>query len=430
MPHVLRDQGVLNGTKLAVFLSFVHLTNDAVTAILGVLLPTLQQRFAAGPVLLAAIVATYSVASSFTQPLFGAIAEERGLRHVGALGVLATALFLSLTGVAPSLVVVFMLLIMGGMGSGALHPVGSAIVGSPTAPGRTLGVGLFSAGGMIGFAIGPVLILALLARYGVTATPWLMVPGIALGVGVLVLLPDWEPHRRRAGGRLLDVSLLRGPVGLLAAAGSLSSLAFITFTSAVPLWLVEEHGLAPDDPLLGWTLLAFGLSAAAGALSGSILTPRLGRRAVLVGSLLLAAIPMIATLVLQPGSVAYFAVVILSGGLLYLGTPIKVVVAQDAAPDQPAAAAGMVLGLTVGIAGMAYVILGHVQEIWGLGSGMAAGFLAVVPAAYLVLRLFRRYPQTAERDVGGRELGSATAPGARRSSAHRILDDSPRWSDA
>ncbi len=75
MSHVIRKRGVLEGTALAVFLAFVHTVNDAITAILGALLPTLQDRFDASPTLLAMLVATYWVASSVTQPLFGALAR-------------------------------------------------------------------------------------------------------------------------------------------------------------------------------------------------------------------------------------------------------------------------------------------------------------------------------------------------------------------
>jgi hypothetical protein len=42
---------------------------------------------------------------------------------------------------------------------------------------------------MIGFALGPVLILFLVSRYGTGATPWLMIPGLLLGILVFVLLP-------------------------------------------------------------------------------------------------------------------------------------------------------------------------------------------------------------------------------------------------
>ncbi|MGW6503402.1 MFS transporter [Nonomuraea angiospora] len=143
------------------------------------------------------IVAVCSIASSVTQPVFGAPAEDRSTRLVGATGVLPASLFLSLIGVAPGLAAVFALLIVGGTGSAALHPVGTAIAGGPTVPNRTLGVGLFTAGGMLGFALGPVLILSAVSAFGVQVTPWLMVPGIVPAVLVCVLLPDWEPHGHR-----------------------------------------------------------------------------------------------------------------------------------------------------------------------------------------------------------------------------------------
>ena len=254
MPHVIRKPGVLQGMALAVFLSFVHTINDAVTAILGALLPTLQDRFDASTTLLALIVATYSIASSVTQPVFGSLAENLCLKIIGALGVFFAALFLSLIGVVSTLVLVFALLIIGGMGSAALHPVGTTIAGGPTVRNRALGVGFFTTGGMIGFALGPVLILYLISRFGISATPWLMVPGLVLGLLLYQWLPDFEPHERRSLRALLNPGLLHGPIGMLALAASLTSVAFITFTSSLPIWLVREHGLAMDDRLIGWTL--------------------------------------------------------------------------------------------------------------------------------------------------------------------------------
>ena len=49
MPHIIRKPGILGGTTLAVFMTLVHTVNDAMTAILGALLPTLQVKFDAGP---------------------------------------------------------------------------------------------------------------------------------------------------------------------------------------------------------------------------------------------------------------------------------------------------------------------------------------------------------------------------------------------
>jgi FSR family fosmidomycin resistance protein-like MFS transporter len=397
MPHVLQRPGILAGTGLAVFLALVHTVNDAITAILGALLPTLQARFGAGPTLLATLVATYWLASSVTQPIFGALAEGFGLRLLGTLGVIFAALFLSLVGVAPALWLVVVLLVVGGMGSAALHPVGTTIAGGPTVPNPALGVGFFTAGGMLGFALGPVLILWLLARFGVGQTPWLMLPGLLLGVLVYLLLPDWAPHRRRSVGALVDPRLLRGPVGQLALAGSLASVAFLTFTSSVPIWLVRDQGLGTDDPLIGWTLAVFSLGAGLGSLLGGVLAPRLGRRRVLTGSLLAAALPLIGLLHLDPGSAPFFLAAALGGALLYTSSPVMVVAAQDLAPQAPAAAAGVVLGVTTGIAGGLYVALGRLQEMVGLAAGMTVGFAMVVPAALLALAILLRHPAAAGR---------------------------------
>jgi FSR family fosmidomycin resistance protein-like MFS transporter len=395
MPHVVRKPGVLHGTALAVFLALVHTVNDAITAILGAMLPTLQARFDLGPAVLALIVATYSIASSVTQPAFGALAEDRGLRMVGAIGVLFAALFLSLLGVAPVLVAVFALLIVGGMGSAALHPVGTAIAGGPSVPNRALGVGFFTAGGMIGFALGPVLILYVISAFGVDVTPWLMVPGILLAVLVYLLLPDWEPHGRRPLWALLELRLLRGPIGALTVASSLTSVAFVTFTGSIPLWLVREHRLPTDDALIGWTLAAFSLAAGAGSLLGGFLAPRLGRRVVLAGSMLAAAVPLVAVLYLEPGTVPFFIAAAAGGALLYTSSPVTVVVAQDLAPRAPAAAAGMVLGVAVAVAGAFYVALGWLQELIGLTAGMTLGFALVAPAAFIALIVLLRRPDAA-----------------------------------
>jgi len=43
-----------------------------------------------------------------------------------------------------------------------------------------LAVGLFTEGGMAGFAAGPVVVLMLVANQGPEATAWLMTPGVLL----------------------------------------------------------------------------------------------------------------------------------------------------------------------------------------------------------------------------------------------------------
>lgn len=386
MPHVVRQPGLLAGTRIAVFLALVHAVNDVLTAILGALLPTLQARFAAGTTTLAVLVAAFTISSSVTQPFLGALADRVGLRQVAGAGVALAAVSLSLVGVAGSVPLLLVLLVLGGIGSAALHPVSTSIVGGPASRNPGLAVGLFTAGGMAGFAAGPVLILYLVSRLGAEVTPWLMIPGLVLAIGVFVLLPDWEPHGTGRLRAVFDRRLLgNGTITRMTAAATLISLAFITFTSAVPLWLVDEHGLATDAPLLGWTLGVFSLTAGLGAVGGGVIGARFGygRTAALT---LVAALPaLLAVLVVSPG-VATLVAAAIGGALIYASEPLLIVAAQNSAPQAPAAAAGIVIGIGHALAGLLYVGVGALQSAFGLAPTMAATFALLIPAALIALR--------------------------------------------
>lgn len=382
MPHIITRPGVIAGGSIAVLLALTHAVNDTLTAILGALLPTLEVKFAANPLLLALLVATFSISSTASQPVLGALADRLGLRQVAAIGVALAAVSLSLVAVAPTIVLLIVLLVLGGLGSAALHPISTSIVGSSTAKNPGLAVGMFTAGGMIGFATGPIIILALVSRFGTGPTPWLMVPGILLAVLVYALLPDFEPHTIRGTWRLIDRRAFNRPTIILTLASALVSLAFITFTSAVPLWLVEQNGLPTDAPLLGLTLGTFSLAAAIGAIVGGVVAPQIGTITTAVVSLIAAAIAFSA-LLLVPAGTATLITGAITGFMLYASQPLLIVAAQALAPHAPTAAAGLVIGIGSGIAGLLYIGSGALQSIIGLAPAMQLNILLLIPAALI-----------------------------------------------
>jgi FSR family fosmidomycin resistance protein-like MFS transporter len=238
---------------------------------------------------------------------------------------------------------------------------------------------------MAGFAAGPVLILYLVSTFGTGATPWLMIPGLAFALAVLLLLPDWEPHR--TGHRLWPVGrrTLTGRIAWLTGASTVVSLAFITVTGAVPLWLVSVHGLAADAPLLGWTLAVFSLAAGLGAVAGGVIGPRLGYPRTTAVSILTATLPLATILLAPPGPITLISAAA-AGALLYTSQPLLIVAAQNAVPQAPAAAAGVVIGVATAIAGVLYIGSGVAQEVFGLAPAMAINFALLVPAAYVAGR--------------------------------------------
>lgn len=382
---------LLTGSGLAVFLTVVHAANDAFTSMLAALLPTLQLQFGLSETVLALLVATLSFSSSVTQPLFGALADRLGRRLVGALGVILSSSLLSLMAVVPSIYLLVAVLFVGGLGSAAFHP--AAISMARAAGGgrhKALIVSIFSAGGTVGLALGPIIILFVIANFGVGFTPWLMVPGVLMGVMTYLLIPP-QSGSREAPAKLFDVRLLAGPVGLLCLSGILRSISFVTFANGIPLWLVSEHGLAPDDQLIGFTLAAFSFSAGVGGVIAGGLGRQVSRQWLITGTTLMALAPFLTLFLLTPGTPAFFVAVIAAGALTNSGLPLMIVSAQDLAPHAVGTASGLLMGFTWGTAGLLYIGIGWLQEQIGLVPAMSLSFLALIPGAALAYFVLKKY---------------------------------------
>ncbi|WP_141137654.1 MFS transporter, partial [Blastococcus mobilis] len=132
----------------------------------------------------------------------------------------------------------------------------------------------------------------------------------------------------------LDRRIFTGAIGWLTAAAALASLAFITFTSAVPLWLVDAHHLRTDAPLLGGTLGLFSLGAGLGAVAGGAVGARFGYARTTAVSLLAAVPTLTAVLIVSPG-VATLVLAASAGALIYASQPLLISRRADGRPTEP-----------------------------------------------------------------------------------------------
>jgi len=375
-----------------------HGVNDAYAAMLPALLPLLASRFGLTETLLALLVAAFSISSSLPGPFFGALADRLGPRLMTAAGIAFTAFVLSFVGVAPSTEILFAIFLLGGLGSAALHPAGSTLIRKTGLSNPDIAIGLFSAGGMIGYALGPIIVLALVGSFGLAVTPWMMIPGIIAAGLVYALMPDGrlEPAGRRAFR--IDAVAIKGPVALLTIVATLAYLPFLAFGSALPLWLVQAQGVAADDALIGLTLAAFSLSGAAGGVALGMLSTRILRQRLVPGAMILALAPLLGVFLTEPASPAYWAAIGLAGALTYGVTPLLVVSAQDLAPRAEAVAAGMVMSFSAGLTALLYVGVGWLQERIGVAPALAMTLAVLAPAAALAFGVLRKHaPARAEQ---------------------------------
>jgi FSR family fosmidomycin resistance protein-like MFS transporter len=398
LARVAAPRLALGGASLVGLLAASHAAADIPFSAVSALLPTIQARFGLTESVLALLVATLSFGASMTQPLFGALADRIGPRLVGAAGVVLSSVLLALVGIAPSVWLVLALLLTGGLASAAMHPAFTSLSRSTGASRPSLAVSLYSAGGTFGVAIGPIAVLTVMSTLGVAGTPWLMMPGIALGIATYLVVPAGRDERV-ARPPMLDMQLVAGPLGVLTIAAALASVPFVAFGASIGLWLVAEHGVARDAALIGWTLSAFALAAAAGGVIAASLASRVSARLAVSSTMVAAVVPLFAIFSLAPGSPLYFVAVMAAGALLNASLPIMVVTAQNLVPRSVAAASGMLMGFAHGIAGLLYIGVGALQEAAGTGTAMAATYLLVIPAAALAFGVLTRVSRSSTNPV-------------------------------
>ena len=269
--------------------ALTHTAVDLTGGTVSALMPTIRHRFHLSAAGIGALIAVVAVCTSMAQPLAGRIADRLGAKRVAATGAVLSSVLLSMLGVADHVWIVVALIVVGGLFTAGYHPA-SVVMARRVLPDRAqLAVSLFSAGGMLGLAVGPLAVLLIAAHAGIGFTPLLMVPGVVLGGVMWHFLPADPPPVARDRTAKRQRSILRGPVGALTLASALAALAATTFSAGLPLWLTEHAGLDIDSAAIGVTLALFQIGAVAGGLLSGYLSCRILPSRLCFMSLILAA---------------------------------------------------------------------------------------------------------------------------------------------
>jgi FSR family fosmidomycin resistance protein-like MFS transporter len=383
------------GSAMAIAaVALTHTAVDIAGGSVSALMPTIRHRFHLSAAGIGAMVAAVALCTSMAQPLAGRVADRLGAKRVAATGAVLCSALLSMLGIAGHVWIVVALIVIGGFSSAGYHPA-SVVMARRVLPDRAqLAVSLFSAGGMLGLAFGPLLVLLIAAHAGIGFTPLLMIPGVLLGGAMWRFLPADPPSVTRDREVTRPRSILRGPVGALTLASALAALAATTFSAGLPLWLTEHAGFDIDSAAIGVTLALFQIGSVAGGLLSGYLSCRVRPSHLCFASLMLAAPSLALALCTEPGGPGFYAAVTAAGALTNAVVPILIVAAQEHSPGAVGLASGMVMGLANGAAGLGFAAIGFLADGQGLRVALLVGFAAVVPAALVARHALAERPTT------------------------------------
>lgn len=336
----------------------------------------------------AALGSGFAIATALPQPFFGYFADRFGRRAFAVGGVVASGVFVSVIGFAPSYWILLLLLVLGGLGGAAFHPPGASYavrVGAGRGGGARYSI--FSFGGALGYAAGPLVAVGLVAWGGMERLWVAMIPALLLAPLFFRGLPSGRGETRGAPPAPPPTTVLRrlaGPLGIIF--GVSSAMAFVqrVFLTMEPIIVAEAGG----SEALGAAALSIYLGAQAfGTLAGGFLTDRVNRRHLLFGLCALALPAHLAALWLGPWGAPGLIAIGVAGFLGMATLPPIVVMAQEMLPRAPGASSGIVMGLawTVGAVGvmgtgaLADLTGPQIAALWSVPAAGLAALLALHP---------------------------------------------------
>jgi FSR family fosmidomycin resistance protein-like MFS transporter len=173
--------------------SLAHLAHDLYSSFLPPMLPLLIEKLG----LNLAVASLFDIlrrAPFLLNPFLGLLAERVGARYFVILTPAVTGIAMSFVGLAPSVWIVCILLLVAGI-SAALFHIPSPVMIKESAGSRTgLGMSFFMVGGEGARALGPLIITAGISWWGLEGTYRLMPIGIAASLILYFKLRNFKPQ--------------------------------------------------------------------------------------------------------------------------------------------------------------------------------------------------------------------------------------------
>jgi MFS transporter, FSR family, fosmidomycin resistance protein len=359
-------------------LSAGHFATDFSNGALPALLPFFVTRFDLTYTAVGALMLVSALSSSIVQPLFGLWSDRRGAIWLLPAGVVLAGGGMALAAASSAYWLCLVFVTISGLGTAAYHPEGSKFAAYVSGARRASGMSLFSIGGNLGVALGALSTAPVLLAFGRFGGLLIAVPSLVVAALLVTAMgylggfaPEGSDERAAAGeDRPGALALLLGVIALR----SVGWFGLLTF---VPLWAVSlGHSEAYGNNLLSLMLFAGGV----GTLAAGPLADRIGRRPVLVATLI-ATPPLVVAFVAVGGLVGAAALALV--GVCVVGTfGITGVMSQEYLPSRIGLASGISIGFSIGLGGIAALALGAVADSVDLRTAMYA--CAAIPALAII----------------------------------------------
>ena len=159
-----------------------HFIIDFYLEILPPLMPTIMDKIGFSMTLAGLLFTVNSIASSWSQPLFGYLGDRHRWKYVLPVSILWIAVLMGSVGAAHTFPLLLFITTMAGLGSAVYHPIGSVAAASFSSEYRGFVTSAYVTVGILGSAMAPLAAIKVKEWGGLEGLYVIAVPGIILAV--------------------------------------------------------------------------------------------------------------------------------------------------------------------------------------------------------------------------------------------------------
>lgn len=346
-----------------------HLCADVGGGALPAILPFLIAQKGISYAAAAGLTFALSSIGSIIQPVFGNMADKTSRPWLMSLGIFMAGCGVSMLGFLDSYWAMFVAVAFTGIGSALFHPDGGRMANYVSGEQKGKGISLFSVGGNMGGALGPML-----AVFGITmagslkGTAILAVPAFAMAFFML------SQNRRfgefaAEGNRATQAAIAAGQKDDWRSFFKLTGVVFLRSTIGVGMStfipMVWLNVLMQSEARSGSVTTILSLSGAVATLIGGRLADRFGfNKTIRTGLTLL--IPCLTIVTLSRSVWLSTLMLVPTAMSLNLAFSPSVALGQKFVPNHLGLASGITMGLAASFGGIMSPLLGKVGDHFGL----------------------------------------------------------------
>ena len=347
-------------------LSFCHLLNDMMQSLIPAIYPILKQNFQLNFAQVGLITLVLQVTGALLQPIVGFYSDRHPRPYALATGMGFTLLGMILLSRAGSFPMVLAATSLVGLGSSVFHPESSRMARAASGGRHGFAQSFFQVGGNFGSALGPLLAAFIVLRFGQSSIAWFSLAAL-VAMAFLVRVGSWyrgsgamHAARRASSPRHDAVSSRQVVTALLILLALLFSkfIYLASLGSYYTFYLISRFHLSVQSAQIH--LFVFLGAVAAGTIIGGPVGDRIGRRQVILASIL-GVLPF--TLALPYADLFWTRILtVIIGMVLASAFSVIVVYAQELMPGRVGMIAGLFFGVAFGISGIAAAALGALAD--------------------------------------------------------------------